>query len=70
MGSGDYENLPKMDLHKVLKLDDGPGVKGRNYQQEERLRLSVERRMPVEMCGRMATVNVGGVRICGRRATI
>ena len=29
----DYGNLPKMVLHRVLKLDDGPGVKGRNYQQ-------------------------------------
>ena len=33
MGGGDYGDLPRVDLHMVLKLDDGPGVKGRNYQQ-------------------------------------
>ena len=33
MGGGDNGSLPKMDLHKVQKLDDSPGVKGRIYQQ-------------------------------------
>ena len=37
VGDCDYGNQPKMDLHKVQKLDDGPVVKGRNYQQGRKI---------------------------------
>ena len=33
VGGNDHGTIPKMDLHKVQKLDDGRIVKGRNYQQ-------------------------------------
>ena len=39
MGSGDYGDLPRVDFYRVLKLDDGPGVKGRNYQQGRKTKI-------------------------------
>ena len=33
VGDSDHGTIPKMYLHKIQKLDYGPIVKGRNYQQ-------------------------------------